>query len=119
MGAPGGGGGMQGTRGQTRNPTTALLGTLFCCGLYHLFGGYGMLNELKEYTKDESLQPWHLFIPILNLLMILKLPDIVTRAKQMAGSRNQQSAGLVMYLFLFPFALAKDLNQVWDPSLDG
>lgn len=120
MGAPGGGGGgMQGTRGQTRNPTTALLGTLFCCGMYHLFGGYGMLNELKEYTKDESLQPWHLFIPILNLLMILKLPDIVSRAKQMAGSRNQQSAGLVMYLFLFPFALAKDLNQVWDPSLDG
>lgn len=127
MGAPmgggmmmgGQGGGMAGPRGQTRNTTTALLGTLFCCGLYHIFGGYGMLTELKEYTKDESLQPWHMFIPILNLLMLLKLPDIVSRAKQMAGSRNPQSAGLVMYLFLFPFALAKDLNQVWDPNSDG
>lgn len=111
------GGGMQGPRGQTRNPTTALLGTLFCCGMYHLFGGYGMLNELKAYTRDEQLQSWHLFIPVLNLLMILKLPEIVTRAKQMAGSRNPQSASLVMYLFLFPWALAKDLNQIWDPNL--
>ena len=119
MGGQGGGGGMAGPRGQTRNPTTALLGTLFCCGLYHILGGYGMLNELKAYTKDESLQPWHMFIPVLNLLLLLKLPDIVTRAKQMAGSRNPQSAGLVMYLFLFPFALAKDLNQVWDPNSDG
>ncbi len=119
MGGQGGGGGMQGPRGQTRNTTTALLGTLFCCGMYHLIGGYGMLNELKQYTKDESLQPWHMFIPVLNLLMILKLPDIVTRAKQMAGSRNPQSAGLVMYLFLMPFALAKDLNQVWDPNSEG
>ena len=117
MGAQGGG--MGGMRGEIRNPTTALLGTLFCCGMYHLFGGYGMLNELKAYTKDESLQTWHLFVPILNLLMILKLPDLVTRAKQMAGSRNPQSQGLVMYLFLFPYALAKDLNQVWDPNAAG
>jgi hypothetical protein len=51
--------------------------------------------------------------------MILKLPDIVTRAKQTAGSRNPQSAPLVLYIFLFPFALAKDLNQVWDPNLEG
>ena len=118
-GQGGGGGGMQGPRGQTRNPMMALAGTLMCCGMYHILGGYGMLNELKQYTKDESLQPWHMFIPVLNLLMILKLPDIVTRAKQMAGSRNPQSAGLVLYLFLFPFALAKDLNQVWDPNSDG
>ncbi len=114
MGAQGGG--MGGMRGQTRNPTVALLGTLFCCGMYHLFGGYGMLNELKAYTRDEQLQTWHLFVPILNLLMILKLPEIVTRAKQAAGSRNPQSASLVLYLFLFPFALAKDLNEIWDPS---
>lgn len=115
----GGGGGMGGPRGQTRNPTTALLGTLFCCGLYHIFGGYGMLNELKAYTKDESFQSWHLFIPILNLLMLLKLPEVVGRAKQMAGSRNPQARGLVMYLLLFPWALAQDLNEIWDPNSGG
>lgn len=115
MGAPGGGGGMQGARGQTRNPVTALLGSMFCCGIPF----YGMLNDLKEYTKDESFQPWHMFIPILNLLLLLKLPEIVTRAKQTAGSRNPQSESLVMYLFLAPFALAKDLNQVWDPNSQG
>jgi hypothetical protein len=115
MAMGGQGGGMQGTRGQPRNPVAALVGSMFCCGIPL----YGMLNELKEYTKDESLQPWHLYIPILNLLMFLKLPEIVTRAKQMAGSRNPQSESQVMYILLVPFALAKDLNQVWDPNSGG
>ncbi len=34
----------------------------------------------------------------------------------MAGSRVPQSLGFPLYL-LFNYALAKDLNQVWDPNL--
>ena len=31
----------------------------------------------------------------------------------------QQSAGIVMYIFLPVYALASDLNQVWDPNSSG
>ena len=37
-------------------------------------------------------------------------------AKQMAGSRNPQASGLVLYLFLYYYALSKDLNEVWSPQ---
>ncbi|UQA56023.1 zinc-ribbon domain-containing protein [Polyangium aurulentum] len=122
MGAPMGGPMAMGTpggmtaKGPIRSTTTVLLLTMFTCGIYPIFGSYSMLNELKACLRDDSLAPWHMFIPILNLLMVLKLPELVGRAKQMAGSRNPQPQGLVIYLLLLPYALAKDLNEIYDPS---
>jgi hypothetical protein len=120
MGGLGGGGGMMGGgggfKGQMRNPTTTLIISFVCCfyGIYQL---WTMLNELQQYTKDENFKPFYMFIPVLGLyFMLIKVPEQVTKAKQMAGSRNPQAAGLVMYLFLIYYALAKDLNEVWDPQ---
>jgi hypothetical protein len=58
-----------------------------------------------------------MFIPLLNYYFLwVKVPEQVTKAKQMAGSRNPQSAGIVFYIFLPLYALSKDLNEVWDPN---
>ena len=60
------------------------------------------------------------FIPLLGLyFMLIKVPEQVAKAKQMAGSRNPQPASIVMYIFLSYYALAKDLNEVWDPQSSG
>jgi hypothetical protein len=128
IGSPGGGamgygapGGMMGggAKGQTRNPVTVLLISFVCC-FYGVYQMWEMLNELQSYTNDQEFKPWYMFIPLLNYYFLwIKVPEQVTRAKQMAGSRNPQAQGIVLYIFLAPFALAKDLNEVWDPMSPG
>src|SRR5262249_47982298 len=105
-----------GAKGKIRNPvTTLLLGML--CFVYAMVALYSMLQELKTYLNKDEIVPWHIFIPILNLIVILaKLPDWVTEAKQRAGSRNPQSSGPILYFLLCLYFLPKDLNEVWDPA---
>ena len=120
MGAPGGmmGGGGGGFRGQTRNPVMTLVLSMVCC-FYGIFQLWTMLNELQQYTKDENFKPFYMFIPLLGLyFMLIKVPEQVAKAKQMAGSRNPP-ASIVMYIFVSYYALAKDLNEVWDPQSQG
>lgn len=122
MTGPGGQGGAMtqaGPRGQTRNPVTVLLLSFVCC-FFGLYQSWMMLNELQQYTRDENFKPFYMFIPVLGIyFMLVKVPEQVARAKQMAGSRSQQPANIVLYLFLAQYALAKDLNEVWDPTLEG
>ncbi|MEJ7734762.1 MAG: hypothetical protein WKG00_36920 [Polyangiaceae bacterium] len=118
-GGGGAGGGGAGARGETRNPTTTLILSLVCC-FYFLYAMWTMLNELQAYTRDDEFKPWYMFIPLLNYYFLwIKVPEQVAKAKQMAGSRNAQARGIVWYIFLAPFALSQDLNEVWDPSSGG
>jgi hypothetical protein len=112
MGMPGQAGlAAGGPKGQSRNPTTVLLLSFLCC-FYGFFQMWSMLGELQQYTRDDSFKPWYMLVPLLNYyFMWIKVPEQVAKAKQMAGSRNPQAAGIVMYIFL-----AKDLNEVWDPN---
>lgn len=116
MGMGGFGGGAGGPVGQTRNPVMVFVLSAIC-GFYGLFSVWTMLNELKAYTRDENFKPWMIFIPFLGIYFwLFKVPEQVTRAKQMAGSRNPQSAGLFMYWLFGLYFLAKDLNEVWNPQ---
>ncbi|KYF65969.1 hypothetical protein BE15_03665 [Sorangium cellulosum] len=103
-------------RGETRNPiTVCVIGMV--CFVYAIWQLWAMLNELQQATKDPEFKPWYVFIPLLNYYFLwVKVPEQVTRAKQMAGSRNPQAEGIVLYIFLPLYALAKDLNEVWDPN---
>lgn len=123
MGAPPGGfggpmmAGGAGPKGEMRNPVTTLIIGFVCC-VYALYQQWTMLNELQAYTRDEEFKPWFMFIPLLNLyFLFIKVPEQVGRAKQMAGSRNPQPQSIVLYIFIGLYALSKDLNEVWDPSL--
>jgi len=117
MGGPmGGGPGAGGPKGQTRNPVMVLVLGMVCC-VYALIQCWSMLSEMKEYTRDEEFKPWFMLIPFLNYYFLwVKVPEQVRKAKQMAGSRNPEPQSIVFYILLFPFALAKDLNGVWDPN---
>jgi hypothetical protein len=112
----GGGAAGAGPVGQTRNPVMVLVISMVCCfyGIYQLFT---MIGELKAYTKDESLPIWGLLVPGYGIyLMLIKVPELVGKAKQMAGSRKREPMNIVLYLFLSYYALAQDLNEVWDPN---
>jgi hypothetical protein len=119
MGGFGGGGGPMmgggGPKGQVRNPVMTLVISFVCC-FYLLWQMWSMLNELQAYTQDQEFKPWYMFIPLLNYYFLwIKVPEQVAKAKQMAGSRTPAN-GIVLYIFLGPYALAKDLNEVWDPT---
>jgi hypothetical protein len=120
--APGGYGGdaITGTRGPVRNPIVVTLLTFVTCGLYWMITSYSMLSDLRTYLNKDEIVPWHVFVPILNLIVVLgKLPGWVTEAKQRAGSRNPQSSGALLYFLLFPYFFTKDMNDIWDPSGAG
>jgi hypothetical protein len=104
-------------KGPIRNPIVVTLLCMVTCGLYGIFTIYSMMSELKAYLNKQEIVPWHIFVPILGIIVMLgKLPGWVTEAKQRAGSKNQQSSGPLLYFLLFPYFFTKDMNDVWDPT---
>jgi hypothetical protein len=76
-----------------------------------------MLFDLKKVTNDESFMWWLLFIPCANYYLLwLLTPQQVAKAKQMAGLPNPVARNIVLYIFLTPFALAADLNELAAPG---
>ncbi len=107
--------GMGGPKGQFRNPIMVLLISMFCF-VYGLYQYYVMLGELKDYLQSDEINPIHAFIPILQLLLIFKLPGWVLEAKQRAGIPNPEVTNILFYWFFGLYFLPKDLNEVWDPT---
>jgi hypothetical protein len=107
-------------REHIRNPLVATLLCYVTCGVYAIVLMYSLMAELKAYLNREEIVPWHVLVPILNLIVILtKLPAWVTEAKQRAGSRNPMSSGALLYFLLLPYFFTKDMNEVWDPTTSG
>lgn len=102
-----------GSTGQTRNPTTVLL-ISFICAPYAIFAMFQMFGELGTYL-GKSIPWWQMFIPVLNLIFLFStLPKLVAEAKQKAGSTTPVR-GAALYFLVGPYALAADLNDVWNP----
>jgi hypothetical protein len=73
---------------------------------------YQMLNELKNVTKNPQFAWWPIIVPIYNIIYLLTMvPPEMTKAKQMVGA-PQPTRSPILYLFLAPFALASDLNDI-------
>jgi hypothetical protein len=101
-------------RGKVRNPFIVLLLACVTCGIYGMVWSYKSLAELRAYLTKAEIVPWHILIPILNIVVLLfKLPDWVTEAKQRAGARNPKSAGALLYFLLGWYFITTDLNEIW------
>ncbi len=71
-----------------------------------------MVNELKSVTQNQNLAWWPILVPFYNYYwMWLVIPQEVAKAKQMLGVQ-QPARPIVLYIFLWPFALASDLNDM-------
>jgi hypothetical protein len=94
----------------------SLVGTLVILvgAVLGLINAVSMVRELQNYTQDQQFVWWWLFIPCLGMYFaIIKVPEQVTKAKEKAGIvQSKPTRGLVLYLFLWPFALASDLNDI-------
>jgi len=69
-----------------------------------------MIRELNA-AAGSSLVPWHLFIPLYGIYWaVVLVPKEMAVAKQKAGKGPPR--GLVVYLLLFLYAFAADLNDL-------
>ena len=92
----------------------APLGSLLVLGgaVWYLLLAIQMISELKAVTRSEELAWWPIIVPIYNYyFMWFVVPQQVGRAKQMLGIR-QAPRHVILYVFLWPFALAADLNDM-------
>ena len=71
-----------------------------------------MVNELKSVTKNASFAWWPVLVPFYNYYWLwLMVPAEVKRAKQMMGVQAPPR-GIVVYVFLWLYALASDINDM-------
>ena len=71
-----------------------------------------MTGELKAVTRNDGFAWWPIFIPIYSIYWAwILVPQEMAKAKQMAGVQNPPR-GIVVYIFLFMYAFAADLNDI-------
>jgi hypothetical protein len=91
-----------------------MLAPLFCLAGFALFVLYTiqMTNELKTATRNPAFAWWPIFIPIYSMYwMWILVPQEVAKAKQLLGVQAP-TRGIVLYIFLFQYAFASDLNDL-------
>ncbi len=96
------------------SPGLGSLGGLFVLagGIWYLFLAVQMLAELKAVTRSEELAWWPLIVPFYQLyFMWVVVPKEVAKAKQTLGA-NANPQPVLLYVFLWHFALASDLNDM-------
>jgi hypothetical protein len=71
-----------------------------------------MVGELKAVTQNASLAWWPVIVPIYQYYWAwFIIPAEVAKAKQLLGVQAP-ARPIVLYIFLWPFALASDLNDM-------
>jgi|CZKU01.1.fsa_nt_gi hypothetical protein len=95
-------------------PSLSILGSLISLGggVWFVLLTIPMVNELKSVTQNANLQWWPILIPFYSMYWAwMIIPAEVARAKQVLGVQ-QPPRSLVLYIFLWPFALASDINDM-------
>jgi len=96
------------------SPSLAGIGSLAVLGgfVWYLLLTIQMVNELKSVTRNQAFAWWPVFIPIYQYYWAwLLVPQEVAKAKQMVGAQAPVRS-IVLYIFLWHFALASDLNDL-------
>ena len=94
-------------------PLASLSGLFFLAGMVmYLLSAIKMVNELKTVTRNAAFAWWPIIVPIYNYYWLWMLvPAEVKKAKQMMGIQAPPRS-IVLYFFLWHFALASDLNDM-------
>jgi hypothetical protein len=95
------------------NPLGFLIPIFYLGGaIWFLVLAIQMVNELKSVTRNPSFAWWPMFVPIYQYYWAwILVPQEVAKAKQMVGVQAP-TRSIVLYIFLFHFALASDLNDL-------
>lgn len=104
---------------------SVVLGLVVSPGFFGLFGLFGlgagvwyaflaiqMANEVKAVTRNAEFAWWPMFVPFFGIYWAwILVPQEVSKAKQLLGVQ-QPTQSIVLYIFLWHFAFASDLNDM-------
>jgi uncharacterized membrane protein YidH (DUF202 family) len=112
-----------------RNPLGVLGLTFITLGIYGLYWYYKINDEIRTFTKDDSISPVRSLMAVLFGWIIIVPPFIavwntanhVMKMEEQVGVQNQISPALaVVLLLVIAIALGiyvqEHLNRVWDKT---
>jgi hypothetical protein len=112
-----------------RNPLGVLALTFITLGIYGLYWYYKINDEIRTFTKDDTISPVRSLMAILFGWLIIVPPFIavwntanhVLKMEEQVGIQNQISPALTIVLLLvLSIALGiyvqEHLNRVWDKA---
>ena len=71
-----------------------------------------MAGELRTVTRNDAFAWWPMLVPIYGLYWAwILVPQEVAKAKQILGL-GKPPQHIALYIFVLPFALATDLNEM-------
>jgi hypothetical protein len=80
--------------------------------LLYCFVMFSMVGELQRHANDSSFPTWGMFVPIWGwILGFTKVRELITQSRQRAGLGGE-ARNIALYIFLAPFALAADINDL-------
>jgi hypothetical protein len=85
-------------------------------GIYWLIALFGALSDFRAYRQKNDINPIFLFIPILGLIEVIKLPPKVTDSRITAGVANPVEPNLVLYLLFPQIFFIADLNEIFQAA---
>jgi hypothetical protein len=115
-------GGTDRRAGKTRNPWGVWGLSLVTLGIYQLYWYYKVNSEVREFDGSIEVEPGiavlALFIPIANLVSMVKTGGRIARAQSTAG-RAEHCSGGIGFLLIFLAGTwvvyyQSQLNKVWD-----
>jgi hypothetical protein len=81
-------------------------------GIIGFISAVKMIGELNRITGSSAVQWWMLLVPFWGYYVAwIVLPGEVAKAKQMVNAQ-QPVRGIVVYIFLWLYAFAADLNDI-------
>jgi hypothetical protein len=94
-------------------PLASLSSLFFLVGaVMYLLSAIKMVNELKVVTRNTAFAWWPILVPIYSYYWLwILVPNEVKKAKQITGVQTP-TRSIVLYVFLWHFALASDLNDM-------
>lgn len=107
--------GPHGPLGTTRNPIMVFAISWITCGAGYLYYTWKMATELNAFTQKESVNLIMLFL----VVGWFNVPEAVIEAKRVAGIANPTAASAILYVFLWPYFLTNDLNEIWQAAGGG
>jgi len=109
---------MPGPVGTTRNPLLVLVFSMLCF-VYGMIQLFQMVSELKDFRRQDDIHPILVFVPVLGLIEMWRLPEKVLDAKRQAGVANPEVVHPILYVLLGIYFLPNDLNEVWQAAGGG
>ena len=110
--------GQHGPIGKTRNPVMVFLISCICF-VYAMIAIWQMIGELNAFRGKNDVNPIMLFVPVLNIFLILGLPAKVAEAQRMAGIAQPSVGNAILYLLFGIYFFPADLNKVWEAARRG